>query len=115
MITNYILIDLENVQPNNLEILKDHPFKIFVFVGENQNKISFELASMMQNFGDDANYIKIVGNGKNALDFHLAYYLGILSEKEPTGYFHIISKDTGFDPLITHSRNRKILLLRTYC
>ena len=73
MITNYIFIDLENVQPKNLEILKEHDFKIFVFVGENQNKISYDFAVMMQGFGNSAKYIKISGNGKNALDFHLAY------------------------------------------
>jgi hypothetical protein len=78
MPTNYILIDLENVQPKNLNILLDLPFRIYVFVGENQTKIPFDLAATMQSFGENAKYIKISGNGKNALDFHLAYYLGIL-------------------------------------
>jgi len=31
--TNYVLIDFENVQPKNLEILSNHPFKVLVFVG----------------------------------------------------------------------------------
>lgn len=110
--TNYVLIDFENVQPKNLEILVNHPFKIFVFVGANQTKVSFDLATVMQDFGDNAKYIKISGNGQNALDFHIAYYIGQLTVQDPEGYFHIISKDTGFDPLIKHLRTRKIRIHR---
>ena len=104
--TNYVLIDLENVQPKNLEILKNHPFKVYVFVGANQAKVTYDLASAMQEFGGNAKYIKISGNGPNALDFHIAFYVGELSKIDPEAYFHIISKDTGFDPLIKHLKER---------
>jgi hypothetical protein len=53
--------------------------------------------------------------GNNAVDFHIAYYIGVLSSEEPTAYFHIISKDTGFDPLIKHLRGRKISVQRSTC
>jgi len=66
----------------------------------------------MQKLGEDAQYIKIGGNGKNALDFHLAYYLGELNTRNHDAHFHIISKDTGFDPLIKHLRARKIRVQR---
>jgi len=110
--TNYVLIDFENVQPRNLEILVDHPFKVLVFVGASQAKIPYELAAAMQHFGDNAQYVKIGGNGKNALDFHLAFYIGELVAQEPEAYFHVISKDTGFDPLIKHLKARKIRIQR---
>ena len=112
MPTNYVLIDFENVQPKNLEILLNHPFKIFVFVGANQTKVPFDLATAMQNFGDNAKYLKISGNGQNALDFHIAFYIGQLSLQDPEGFFHIISKDTGFDPLIKHLRTKNIRVQR---
>lgn len=107
-----MLIDFENVQPRNLELLAKHPFKIYVFVGANQTKVSFDLAAAMQHFGKEAKYIKISGNGPNALDFHIACYIGELYTKEPSASFHIISKDTGFDPLIAHLKERKIKALR---
>jgi len=110
--TNYVLIDFENVHPKNLEILANHPFKIFVFVGANQTKVPFDLAIAMQKFGDNAKYVKISGNGQNALDFHIAFYIGQLSLQDPDGYFHIISKDAGFDPLIKHLRTIKIRIQR---
>lgn len=112
MKTNYILIDLENVQPKNLEILKGHDFKVIVFVGANQTKISFDLAVAMQNLGSTAEYIKIDGNGPNALDFHIAFYVGKISAIDSNCYFHIISKDAGFDPLIRHLKTKKIYAQR---
>jgi len=35
-----------------------------------------------------------------------------LSLKDPEGYFHIVSKDSGFDPLIKHLREKKIRIYR---
>ncbi len=112
MATNYVLIDYENVHPKNLELLLEHPFRVFVFVGENQAKIPFDLADSMQLLGKDAKYIKIAGSGQNALDFHIAYYIGELAAREPDAYFHIISRDKGFDPLIRHLKERKIRVQR---
>lgn len=108
MKNNYILIDYENIQPKNLTILDGHEFKVIVFVGSNQAKIPFELASALQALGNNAEYVKAGGNGPNALDFHIAFYIGELAQRDPDGYFHIISKDAGFDPLIKHLKERRI-------
>ena len=63
--------------------------------------------------GDRVQWVTISGAGRNALDFHIAYYLGALATVDPAGFFHIISKDTGFDPLIRHLRSRKISISRS--
>ena len=81
MPSNYVLIDFENVQPKNLELLAEHPLKVYVFVGETQAKIPFDLADSMQLLGNNARYVKITGTGQNALDFHIAYYIGRLAAK----------------------------------
>ena len=112
MATNYVLIDFENVQPRNLELLTKHPFRVYVFVGASQTKVSFDLADSMQLLGNNAKYIKISGNGQNALDFHVAYYVGELAAKDPDARFYIVSKDKGFDPLIDHLAKRKIRVQR---
>lgn len=112
MRTNYVLIDFENVQPESLTDLQQDHFKVLVFVGANQTKIPFEVAQAMQAMGTKAEYIKIAGNGSNALDFHIAFTIGQLSAADPTAFFHIISKDTGFDPLIAHLKTKKILAAR---
>ncbi|HEY5597476.1 MAG TPA: PIN domain-containing protein [Kiloniellales bacterium] len=112
MKNNYILIDYENIQPKNLATLDGHSAKIFVFVGANQSKLPFDLASSLQVFGSNAKYIKIGGNGSNALDFHIAFYVGQLAERDPDASFHIISKDKGFDPLIKHMKAKRLSVQR---
>ena len=84
------------------------PFKIKLFLGATQCKISVELVRALQAFGPDVEYIQIDGNGPNALDFHIAYYVGRLVAEYPDAYFHIISKDTGFDPLIKHLKGQRV-------
>ena len=111
--TNYVLIDYENVQPKMLDGLAADHFRVIVFVGANQTKISFEAAAAIQGLGGKASYVQIAGNGPNALDFHIAFYVGQLSLQEPTPYFHIISKDKLFDPLIEHLKGKGIGALRS--
>ncbi len=111
MKTHYILIDYENVQTKSLSVLQGAPsqaFRIMVFVGANQSKLPVALVSSMQGFGDKAQYVRITGSGRNALDFHIACYLGMLTERDPGGIFHVISKDTGYDQLIRHLKEKKI-------
>ena len=109
---NYVLIDFENVQPESLAGLQQDHFKVMVFVGANQTKVPFEVAQALQAMGGKAEYVKITGNGSNALDFHIAFYIGQLAAADPTAFFHIISKDTGFDPLIAHLKTKKVFAAR---
>jgi hypothetical protein len=96
-----------------MAVLSEEHFKVIVFVGANQAKVTFDVASALQQMGDRAEYVKITGNGSNALDFHIAYYIGKLASIEPDAYFHIVSKDSGFDPLIQHLKAKKILACRS--
>ena len=109
---NYVLIDYESVQPEALSVLHEDHFRLIVFVGATQAKVAFETAAALQRMGERASYIKIAGSGPNALDFHIAFYIGQLSLQDSSSYFHIISKDTGFDPLLQHLKDRKILAAR---
>jgi hypothetical protein len=104
MPTNYVLVDFENVQPDSLAALATGQFRVKVFVGASQAKgrISFELVHSMQALGANAEYVKIARTGKNAVDMHIAYYVGRLLEKDPGSVIHIISKDSDFDPLIEY-------------
>jgi hypothetical protein len=115
MRTNVILVDYENVQPKDLGLLKEGPFKVKVFLGPTQSKVPVALASALQPLGSNAEYVELETAGNNALDFHIAYYIGILSSEDPAAFFHIISKDTGFDSLIQHLKGRKIFAQRSTC
>lgn len=112
---NYILVDFENVQPPDLGLLKDESFQVKIFLGPNQLKIPVSLAVALQALGDRAEYIPLETAGNNALDFCIAYYIGRLSASTPHAFFHIISKDTGFDALLTHLKGKKISAQRSVC
>lgn len=112
MRTNYVLIDFESVRPVQLGLLDQNHFKVVLFVGANQTKLPYEMAVAIQQLGSRAEYVKISGNGPNALDFHIAFYIGQIASADPNAFFHIISKDTGFDPLIQHLKTKKIFAAR---
>jgi hypothetical protein len=111
--TNYVLIDYENVQVKSLDLLRAEHFRIYVFLGPSNMKLHKDLVLAMHEFGERAEYVELEVSGKNALDFHLAYFLGALSTTDPAGHFHLISKDTGFDPLVKYLKSKKILSSRS--
>jgi len=108
MNTRYVLIDYENVQPKDLATLDGQPLHVIVFLGANQRWISAELAMALQARGEHGRYERITASASNALDFHIAFYLGEFATKEPSASFHVISNDDGYDPLLEHLRARNI-------
>ena len=104
----FLFIDLENMQPEGLSALSGGTFKIKVFLGANQTKMTMELVRALQPFGPNVEYIQATGIGPNALDFHIAFYLGLATVENPKSRFVIVSKDTGFDPLVAHLRARDL-------
>ena len=113
MRTNFVLIDSENVKPESIEKLKHERFRVVVFLGATQKRIDSAIVLAVHSLGGNGDYVKVSGKGRNALDFHIAYYIGKLSATDPEACFHIISKDKGFDPLIKHLNEQKIICSRS--
>ena len=111
--THYVLIDFENVHVKSLALLKEKNFCVRVFLGPKNSRLPTELVLAMKSLGDHADYIVLDAGGHNALDFHITYYLGRLAAADPSGFFHLISKDTGFDSLIKHMNASGILCERS--
>lgn len=103
MPSTYVLVDFENVQPEDLAPLEGGAFRLYLFLGRQQpSRLPRKLAIGMQRLGDAAAYVEIDGDGRNALDFHIAYYLGKFAAMDPAARFHVISRDKGYDVLIEH-------------
>lgn len=103
-----LLVDYENIQNIDLSVIQEQDIDIKIFVGQAQNKIPIELVQATQRFGQRVEWIKIEGTGSNALDFHIAFYLGKFSKDIAGGSFLILSKDKGFDPLIRYINKSKV-------
>lgn len=103
---NIYFIDFENVQSFSYESLDKDRDMVVIFVGHAQSKISFDVVNRTQRLGDSVRWIKMAGSGRNALDFHIAYYLGFFnSAQEELGGDHkvyIVSNDGDYDVLIKH-------------
>ncbi len=72
----FVLVDYENVQPTNLQRLRDQGFRIRVFLGAAQERLPLSMVSSLQVFGPALEYVQTSGVGPNALDFYIAYFLG---------------------------------------
>ena len=113
MKTNYILIDYENVPVKSLALVKGEHFKVKVFLGPKNTKLATEFVLAIKALGDKADFIVLQAGGPNALDFHITYYLGRMIAEDPAGFYHIISKDTGFDGLVAHVQKTGVLIQRS--
>ena len=110
----YILIDLENVKPAaaDLKLIRGANYQVRIFHGPNQNKFDADSVKALQPLGTQVEFIQSERSGKNALDFHISFYLGRLipeperavSATEERARFVIVSKDSGFDVLLGHIR-----------
>lgn len=100
MTDRVLLIDLENVQKVDLSLVPSDA-RVLVFYGVTQKKLPEELVVQAQPLGDRLKWIKISGQGPNALDFHIAFYLGQELAHRPTSECTVFSRDTGF-PLMRH-------------
>jgi len=106
----YILVDFENIQPQDMGLLSGDQYQLRIFRGPHQKKLDFDIVESLQPHGDRVKYLQSDRHGKNALDFHIAFYMGrMLQELEANGTpasgntrFVVISHDGGFDALMSH-------------
>ncbi len=112
-ISPVLLVDFENIQDlDYLKKLRNTDFEVRVFLGPQQAKLPTALVRQAQPFGSRLHWIQMEGHGKNALDFHIAYTVGLLSAEARKRRIFILSKDTGFDPLISYLEKRNIACQR---
>jgi hypothetical protein len=96
-----LLVDFENVGKIDLAAVPDG-YVVALFFGAAQKSVPKEFLQAALKLRERFVSIDIEGQGKNALDFHIAYYLGQYLTQSPKTPCVILSKDRGFDPLIKH-------------
>ena len=104
-----LLVDFENIQDlDYLKKLRNTDLEVRVFIGPQQAKLPTALVRQAQPFGSRLHWIQMEGHGKNALDFHIAYTIGLLAAENRKRRIFILSKDSGFDPLLSYLSKRNI-------
>jgi len=102
----YLLIDYENVKRLNPALLACGEFHVILFLGPQDTKLPVNLVLAMDHLGARGQYVVLQTSGPNALDFLLSHHLGTLTARDPQAFFFILSRDTGFDPLMAHLRGQ---------
>lgn len=97
----HVLVDLQNVRPPaaHLETLAPGFSKAWVFHGAHEEKLSREFAAI----GEHVTLVPISRPGKNALDFHLSFYLGYVAARHPDARLVVVANDKGYEPMIEHA------------
>lgn len=101
----HALVDFENVQPSLEALAKLAPgfTDVWLFHGPHQAKQAQAFA---------ASHARVVlvprsGQGPNALDFHLSFYLGYVAAKHSDAELVVVANDRGYDPMLAHARMLK--------
>jgi hypothetical protein len=101
-----ILIDFENTQQIDFDLVDTTDTGIMIFVGRSQSRIPFDLVEKAQTLGERLRWLKISGDGKNNLDFHIAFELGRLCAGADRGAeLIVLSRDNGYDSLIDYIKS----------
>jgi len=109
---NHVFVDYENVHTIDLSVIGAKSVYFTLLLGARQNRLDVPLVEKLMAHAASVQLVRLTSSGKNALDFALTYYVGRAAVTDPTAYFHIISKDKGFDPLISHLRTRHLRATR---
>jgi hypothetical protein len=105
---NHVFLDFENVHDVDLSVIGSKAVSFTLLVGPRQTELDVSLVEKLFKHAISVELVRLTSSGKNALDFTLAYYVGRAVAADPSGVFHIVSKDTGYDPLIKHLWSRHI-------
>ena len=98
---NVLLVDYENIGKIDLAAIPEG-VRVPFFFGASQRTVPTDFLKAALRLGERFVPIDIEGQGKNALDFHIAFYLGEYLARDPHTACVILSKDKGFDPLVRH-------------
>jgi NTP pyrophosphatase (non-canonical NTP hydrolase) len=100
-VETHVLVDWENVQPkeSDLRALVPDVTDVWIFHAPNQ-KVNPESYG---SFGSRVMPVKIARSGKNALDFHLSFYMGYIASRHPDARFVVMSNDKGYGPMLEHA------------
>ena len=111
MAESVLLVDYENIGKIDLGAIPEG-VRVPFFFGASQRSVPTEFLRAALRLGERFEPIDIEGQGKNALDFHIAFYLGEYLARAPQTACVILSKDKGFDPLIRHLTRRGFAVRR---
>ena len=108
----HLLVDFENLKPSaaDVTLIRSEEYRLWVFHGPHQNKFDAALVKAWQPLGGRVDFVQSSKQGKNALDFHIAFKLGeLFADERKAGRrasYVVVSGDGGFEPLFEYMRSQ---------
>lgn len=109
---NHVFVDLENVKEVEMSMLGRKNFIVHLFLGPMNKKLDVEVVERLLDYSQAVKMIRSPKAGKDALDFVLAYHLGQAVLTDPKAYFHLLTRDEGFDSLVELLKARHVKVKR---
>jgi PIN domain-containing protein len=106
-----LFVDFENISNIDLASVPSG-VRVPFFSNAAQKSVPKGLVTVATKLGERLELIEVEGYGKNALDFHIAFYLGERLSVSPKTRCVILTRDQGFDPLIKHLTARGFAVRR---
>ena len=97
----HVLVDLENNQPTLEDVKRLVPDMTHVWLFHSPGQAK-RLASFAP-LGERCTAVPISRPGKNALDFHLTFYVGYLAARNPGAKLVVVAIDRGYGPMVEHA------------
>ena len=109
---NHVFVDYENVHEVDPTLIGSKTVHLTLLLGPRKTKFDATVVEKLLQYAANVEFVRLKSSGRNAVDFALAYYLGRAVLADPGGYFHIVAKDGGYDPLVEHLRSKHIRIRR---
>lgn len=106
----HLLVDFENLKPSpdQIALVRGDHYRLWIFHGPHQNKFDAPMVKAWQPLGERVDFVQSARQGKNALDFHIAFKLGALWQNQSTtgstANYVVVTGDGGFEALFEHMR-----------
>ena len=73
---------------------------VWTFHGKQQEQVD----AQQKVFNDHLTLVPVSRAAKNALDFHLSFYMGYITSRNPDARFVVIANDQGYGPMLDHAK-----------
>lgn len=110
--TNYIFVDFENVHETEWERIIGKQVQAIIVLGPQHKFMPIAEVKALLRCASQIRLIETKKAGRNAADLLLAQHIGEQRKEDPQGYFHVVSKDKGFDSLISNLRDNGTMAAR---
>lgn len=110
--TVHVFVDYENIKRIDPGVFAVKGATFTLLLGPQNRTLDVALVEQLMAHAVSIELVRLAEPGRNAVDFALAYYLGRKVVTDPAACFYLVSKDTGYDPLIVHLRSRNVRIRR---